>query len=97
MEKIKLFKAEFDKKDYYIYIQTKKDEIYIAIETDKDNNEIIYWTKNLDNKTIKETTSQMGNVKSLKIFSEMLIDGLSRKNENINIKFCSLNEIRKLT
>ena len=60
MEPIMEFRAEFGKKDYYLYIQIKKESIYIGIETDEENNEIIYWKKNLESETIKETTSQMG-------------------------------------
>ena len=92
------FRAEFSQKDYFIYIQIKKDSIYIGIENDSENNEILYWKKNLDNETIKETTSQMGCVQTLKSFSEMLIEGLSKKNTNktVTIDFCSLNEIREL-
>ena len=92
------FRAEFSKKDYFIYLQIKKDSIYIGIENDSENNEILYWKKNLDNETIKETTSQMGCVQTLKSFSEMLIEGLSKKNTNktVIIDFCSLNEIREL-
>ena len=98
MEPIMEFRAEFGKKDYYLYIQIKKESIYIGIETDEENNEIIYWKKNLESETIKETTSQMGSAKSLKSFSEMLIDGLSKKinTSTITIDFCSLNEIREL-
>ena len=98
MEPIMEFRAEFSKKDYFIYLQIKKDSIYIGIENDSENNEILYWKKNLDNETIKETTSQMGCVQTLKSFSEMLIEGLSKKNTNktVTIDFCSLNEIREL-
>ena len=98
MEPIMEFRAEFGKKDYYLYIQIKKESIYIGIETDEENNEIIYWKKNLESETIKETTLQMGSAKSLKSFSEMLIDGLSKKinTSTITIDFCSLNEIREL-
>ena len=98
MDPILEFKTEFGKKEYFLYIQIKKESIYIGIEAEADNNEILYWKKNLENETIKETTSQMGSFKSLKSFSEMLIEGLSKKNNNnsITIDFCSLNEIREL-
>ena len=98
MEPILEFKAEFGKKDYLIYIQVKKESIYIGIENDTENNEILYWKKNLDSETIKETTSQMGSVQTLKSFSEMLIEGFSKKNmtKTVTIDFCSLNEIREL-
>ena len=92
------FKCEFNNKNYYLYIQIRKESIYIGIETDEENKDIIYWKKNLDNETIKETTSQMGSLKTLKSFSEMLLGGLSKKNPNnsTTIDFCSLNEIREL-
>ena len=38
----------------------------------------------------------MGSIKTLKEFSQMLFDGLSKKNNLITIDFCSLNEIREL-
>ena len=96
MDPILEFTAEFSKKEYYIYIQIKKDTIFIGIETDEENNETIYWKKNLDNQIIEETTSQMGSTKSLKSFSAMILEGLSKKNNAIKIDFCSLNEIREL-
>ena len=95
MEPILEFKVTFSNKDYYIYVQIKQESIYITIETEEEN-EILYWKKNLENQTIKETTSQMGSFKSLKAFSDMLIEGLSKKNNSISIDFCSLNEIREL-
>ena len=67
MEPILEFKLIFSNKEYYIYVQTKQDSIYITIETEEEN-EILYWRKNLENQTIKETTSQMGSFKSLKAF-----------------------------
>ena len=95
MEPILEFKVIFSNKEYYIYVQTKQESIYITIETEEEN-EILYWKKNLENQTIKETTSQMGSFKSLKAFSEMLIEGLSKKSNSVTIDFCSLNEIREL-
>ena len=38
----------------------------------------------------------MGSFKSLKEFSNMIIEGLSKKDNSISIDFCSLNEIREL-
>ena len=98
MEPILEFKNIFGKNEYYLYVQIKKESIFIGIETEAENNDILYWKKNLDNETIKETTSQMGSFKSLQSFGEMLIDGLSKKinNNSITIDFCSLNEIREL-
>ena len=95
MEPIIEFKTNFGNKDYYIYVQTKKDSIYITIETDEEK-EILYWKKNLEEQTIRETTTQMGSFKSLRAFSEMLIEGLSKKSNLVSIDFCSLNEIREL-
>ena len=95
MEPIIEFKTNFGNKDYYIYVQTKKDSIYITIETDEEK-EILYWKKNLEEQTIRETTTQMGSFKSLQAFSEMLIEGLSKKSNLVSIDFCSLNEIREL-
>ena len=95
MEQILEFKIIFNNKEYYIYMQTKQDSIYITIELEEEN-EIFYWKKNLENETIKETTSQMGSVKNLKEFNQMLFEGFSEKNNSISIDFCSLNEIREL-
>ena len=95
MEPLLEFKINFSNKEYYIYMQTKQDSIYITIETEEEN-DIFYWKKNLENETIKETTSQMGSVKTLKEFSQMLFEGFSKKNNSISIDFCSLNEIREL-
>ena len=89
------FKASFNNKEYYIYVQNREDSIYITIETEE-GNEILYWKKNLEKETIKETTSQMGSYKSLEAFSDMLIEGLSKKNNLCTLEFCSLNEIREL-
>ena len=95
MEPLLEFKINFSNKEYYIYMQTKQDSIYITIETEEEN-DIFYWKKNLENETIKETTSQMGSVKTLKEFNQMLFEGFSKKNNSISIDFCSLNEIREL-
>jgi len=96
MEPILEFKEIFSNKEYYIYLQKLKDSIYISIESE-DDKDILYWKKNLENQTIRETTSQMGSFKSLEAFTEMLIEGLSKKNNNlVSIDFCSLNEIREL-
>ena len=95
MEPILEFKINFSNKEYFIYMQTKQDSIYITIETEEEK-EILYWKKNLENETIKETTSQMGSVKTLKEFSQMLFEGFSKNNNSISLDFCSLNEIREL-
>ena len=95
MEPILEFKQNFSNKDYYIYVQPKKNSIYITIETDE-MNQVLYWRKNLDSQTIQDTTSQMGSFKSMKEFNDMFLEGLSKKNDSISINFCSLNEIREL-
>ena len=95
MESLIEFRIDLSHKEYYIYLQIKKESIYITIETEEEN-EILYWKKNLDKQTIKETTSQMGSCKSLESFSDMLIEALSRKSNLVTIDFCSLNEIREL-
>ena len=69
---------------------------------EKEKKEEMFYVKlnefEIEKKKEKETTSQMGSAKSLKSFSEMLIDGLSKKinTSTITIDFCSLNEIREL-
>jgi len=80
------------------YFSSSKDINFgkiISIEEDDSTYQIstITTQKNLENQTIKETTSQMGSFKSLKAFSEMLIEGLSKKSNSVTIDFCSLNEI----
>ena len=88
------FNAIFDNEEYIINIQTNPDYLYISIEKE---NEGLYWKKILDNKILKEITSQMGSYKSLKAFSDMLIQALSKNNENLSMNFCSLSEIQKLS
>jgi hypothetical protein len=90
------FRIDFSHKEYYIYLQIKKESIYITIETEIENSEILYWKKNLESQTIKEITSQMGSSKSFESFRDMLIEALSRKNNLVTIDFCSLNEIKEL-
>ena len=95
LKEMQEFKITFNNKLYYIYVLIKPDSIYITIETEEED-EFIYWRKNLENQTIKETTSQMGSFKTLEDFSDMLIKGLSKKSNDSTIEFCSLNEIREL-
>ena len=95
MESLLEFRIDFSHKEYFIYLKIRRESIYITIETEAEN-EILYWKKNLESQTIKETTTQMGSCKSLESFSDMLIEALSRKTNLVTIDFCSLNEIREL-
>ena len=94
MEPILEFNTNFDEEEYIINIQTKPDLLNITIELESKN---LYWSKNLDSKTLSEITSQMGSYKSLKVFSDMLIQALSKKNDSLSLNFCSLNEIQQLS
>ena len=94
MEPILEFNAIFDDEEYIINIQTKSDLLNITIELETKN---LYWSKTLDSKTLSEITSQMGSYKSLKVFSDMLIQALSKKNDSLSLNFCSLNEIQQLS
>ena len=94
MEPILEFNAIFDDEEYIINIQTKPDLLTITIELESKS---LYWSKNLDNKMLSEITSQMGSYKSLKVFSNMLIQSLSKKNDSLSLNFCSLNEIQQLS
>ena len=94
MEPILEFNAIFDDEEYIINIQTKSDLLNITIELEAKN---LYWSKTLDSKTLSEITSQMGSYKSLKVFSDMLIQALSKKNDSLSLNFCSLNEIQQLS
>jgi hypothetical protein len=94
MEPILEFITIFDDEEYVINIQTKPDLLSITIELESKG---IYWSKSLDSKTLSEITSQMGSYKSLKVFSEMLIQALSKKNDSLSLNFCSLNEIQQLS
>ena len=94
MEPILEFNTIFDDEEYVINIQTKVDLLIITIELESKG---LYWYKNLDSKTLSEITSQMGSYKSLKVFSDMLIQALSKKNDSLSLNFCSLNEIQQLS
>ena len=94
MEPILEFNSIFDDEEYIINIQTKPDLLTITIELEEKG---LYWSKSLDSKTLGEITSQMGSYKSLKVFSDMLIQALSRKNDSLSLNFCSLNEIQQLS
>ena len=94
MEPILEFITIFDDEEYVINIQTKPDLLTITIELESKG---IYWSKALDSKTLSEITSQMGSYKSLKVFSDMLIQALSKKNDSLSLNFCSLNEIQQLS
>ena len=94
MEPILEFNEFFDDQEYIINIQTSPDLLTITIELEEKG---LYWSKSLDSKTLSEITSQMGSYKSLKVFSDMLIQALSKKNESLSLNFCSLNEIQQLS
>lgn len=94
MEPILEFNTIFDDEEYIINIQTKPDLLIITIELESKG---LYWSKNLDSKTLSEITSQMGSYKSLKVFTDMLIQALSKKNDSLSLNFCSLNEIQQLS
>ena len=94
MEPILEFNAMFDDEEYIINIQTKPDLLTITIEYEAKG---LYWSKSLDSKTLSNITSQMGSYKSLKVFSDMLIQALSKKNDSLSLNFCSLNEIQQLS
>ena len=94
MEPILEFNTIFDDEEYIINIQTKQDLLIITIELESKG---LYWSKNLDSKTLSEITSQMGSYKSLKVFTDMLIQALSKKNDSLSLNFCSLNEIQQLS
>ena len=94
MEPILEFNEFFDDQEYIINIQTQPDLLTITIELEEKG---LYWSKSLDSKTLSEITSQMGSYKSLKVFSDMLIQALSKKNESLSLNFCSLNEIQQLS
>ena len=88
------FKTIFHDEEYILNIQTKQDLLTITIELESKG---LYWSKNLDSKTLSEITSQMGSYKSLKVFTDMLIQALSKKNDSLSLNFCSLNEIQQLS
>ena len=88
------YKFEGDEEEHVINIQTKSDLIIITIELESKG---LYWYKELDSKTLSEMTSQMGSYKSLKVFSDMLIQALSKKNNSLTLHFYSLKEIQQLS
>ena len=87
------YKFEGDEKDYVINIQTKSEILIITIELESKG---LYWYKELDSKSLTEMTSEMGSYKSLKVFTDMLIQALTKKNESLSLNFCSLIEIKKM-
>ena len=93
MEPILEFNAIFDDEEYIINIQTKPDLLLITMELESKG---LYWSASLDTNYIAQITSAMGSYKSLKVFSEMLIQALSKKNDSLSLNFCSLNEIQQL-
>ena len=88
------YKFEGDEEEHIINIQPKSDSLIISIELESKG---LYWYTELNSKTLTEMTSQMGSYKSLKVFSDMLIQALSRKNESLTLNFYSLKEIHKIS
>ena len=88
------YKFEGDEEEHIINIQPKSDSLIISIELESKG---LYWYTELNCKTLTEMTSQMGSYKSLKVFSDMLIQALSRKNESLTLNFYSLKEIHKIS
>ena len=70
------YKFEGDEEEHVINIQTKSDTLIITIELESKG---LYWYRELDSKSLTEMTSQMGSYKSLKVFTDMLIQALSKK------------------
>ena len=85
---------EGDEEEHIINIQTKSDSLLITIELESKG---LYWYKELNSKLLSEITSQMGSYKSLKIFTDMLIQALAKKNKSLSLNFYSLKEIQDLS
>ena len=88
------YKFEGDEEEHIINIQSKPDLLIISIELESKG---LYWYKELDSKTLGNMTSQMGSYKSLQVFTNMLIQALSNKNEALTLNFYSLKEIKQLS
>ena len=88
------YKFEGDEEEHIINIQQKSDLLIITIELESKG---FYWYKELDSKELSSMTSQMGSYKSLKVFSDMLIQALSKKNNSLSLNFFSLKEIQQLS
>ena len=88
------YKFEGDEEDHIINIQQKSDLLIITIELESKG---FYWYKELDSKELSSMTSQMGSYKSLKVFTDMLIQALSKKNNSLSLNFFSLKEIQQLS
>ena len=78
------YKFEGDEEEHIINIQQKSDLLIITIELESKG---FYWYKELDSKELSSMTSQMGSYKSLKVFTDMLIQALSKKKQFIISKF----------
>ena len=85
---------EGDEEEHIINIQAKSDSLLITIELESKG---LYWYKELNSKLLSEITSQMGSYKSLKIFTDMLIQALAKKNKSLSLNFYSLKEIQDLS
>ena len=88
------YKFEGDEEEHIINIQPKSDSIIITIELESKG---LYWYKELNSKYLSEITSQMGSYKSLKIFTDMLIQALAKKNKSLSLNFYSLKEIQDIS
>ena len=88
------YKFEGDEEEHIINIQPKSDSIIITIELESKG---LYWYKELTSKYLSEITSQMGSYKSLKIFTDMLIQALAKKNKSLSLNFYSLKEIQDIS
>ena len=88
-----VYKFEEYEEEHIINLQPKSDSLIITIELESKN---LYWYKELNSQLLNEITSHMGSYKSLKVFTDMLIQALSKKNNSLSLNFCSLNEIKQL-
>ena len=88
------YKFEGDEEEHIINIQSKSDSLLITIELESKG---LYWYTELNSKFLSEITSKMGSYKSLKIFTDMLIQALAKKNKSLSLNFYSLKEIQDLS
>ena len=88
-----VYKFEEYEEEHIINLQPKSDSLIITIELESKN---LYWYKELNSQLLNDITSHMGSYKSLKVFTDMLIQALSKKNNSLSLNFCSLNEIKQL-
>lgn len=96
MEPILEFSYTFegDKEEHIINLQIKPDLLIITIELESKG---LYWYKELNSEEIRKITSQMGSYKSLKVFTDLLIKALCKKNNFLILHFYSLKKIQELS